>query len=251
MANATVLELLEQSQWVIRGTVLKLRSATMPEVTASANTSVVRVDEVLHGPSQFSDHVGREITLYSEKPKGLAAGRSAVFFTRSWLYGQSLAVVEVGRILQGGDTVVDDIKDAEQTAFDRRLADRIAKATLVVAGEVTDIGSGPELRRPIETEHAPDWARAFVKVSVVLKGKAPDQDQNVAVAFPRSLDELWIDSPKLERGLTGILILQLDQEEKGWPVLRVPGLTALDPLDVQPIEELDRIRRIIEAGGTK
>jgi len=250
MANETVLELLEQSNWVIRGTVQKVGSATLPEVPASANTSVVRVDEVLSGAAQFSDHLGREITLYSDNPRGLAAGRTAVFFTRSWLYGRSLAVVEVGRIPEAkGSTMLDDIKDAEQAAFDRRLEARIAKATVVVAGEVTDMGSGPELRRSIQTEHAPDWAQAFVKVSEVLKGK--DTGPIVAVVFPQSLDELWIDSPKFQRGQSGVLILQLDQDEKGWPVLRVPGLTALDPLDFQPMEALDRVRRMIEAGGTK
>jgi hypothetical protein len=31
----------------------------------------------------------------------------------------------------------------------------------------------------------------------------------------------------------------------------VPGLTALDPLDVQPMEMLDRIRRILTTGGSK
>jgi hypothetical protein len=88
-----------------------------------------------------------------------------------------------------------------------------------------------------------------VKVHEVLKGKAPDQ--GIAVLFPTSLDELWIDSPKFAPGQTGVLILQRNQQEKGWSVLRVPGLTALDPLDVQPVEMLDAIRRIIASGRAK
>jgi hypothetical protein len=250
MTEETILDLLERSDWVIRGTVRKTRATSTPEVAASEHTSVVRVDEVLHGPAQFSDHVGRDITLYSEDAGGLGARRQAVFFTRSWLYGRSLGVIEVGRIVRkGGKTLTDDVRRAEEAAFDRRLGERIARANLVVAGEVVDQGSGPELERPIESEHVPDWAQVYVRVSDVLKGKKPNEI--VPVVYPRSNDELWIDSPKLIRGVVGVLILQENQQEKGWPVLRVPGLTALDPLDLQPIDMLDRIRRIIEAGGNK
>jgi hypothetical protein len=40
-------------------------------------------------------------------------------------------------------------------------------------------------------------------------------------------------------------ILQRDQSEKGFPVLRVAGLTALNPLDVHPVEALPRIRTLL------
>lgn len=250
MASQAVAELLDSSQWVIRGTVRKLGTSAMPEVPASANTSVVRVNEVLHGPQPFLDHVGRDITLFSQDPKGLKVGSSAVFFTRSWLYGQSLAVTEVGRLPgDNPDKMAADIKSAEQAGFERRLGERVTAATLVVVGAVAEIRPGPESRQHVETEHAPEWAEAVIKVHEVLKGKAPDQ--GIAVIFPTSLDELWIDSPKFAPGQTGVLILQRNQQEKGWPVLRVPGLTALHPLDVQPVEVLDTIRKLVASGGTK
>lgn len=248
MANLKVLELLEQSQWVIRGTVQKVGSVSTPEVPASRNTSVVRVDEILQGPVEFSDYLGRDITLYTESPKGLAAGSSAVFFTRSWLYGRGLAVIEVGRIRKG-DKVSDDIAAAAGAIADRRLGERIAKADLVVVGEVMDTKPGPALERPIESEHVPLWWEAFVRVADVLKGQL--EEDTVSVVYPSSRDEMWIEAPKLGPGQAAILILQRDQQEKGWPVLRVPGLTALDPLDYQPVEALDRVRRLIEAGGNR
>jgi hypothetical protein len=244
MPNEQVQELLDRSQWVIEGTVQQVGAVTLPEVQPSAHTFVVHVDEVLHGPPEFQDHKGRQITLYSDQPKGLEAKTSAVFFTRSWLYGRTLAVIEVGRLPKEASPLQDDIEAAAQAAADRRLAARIAKAQLVVVGEVVDLGSGPELRRPVETEHHPEWASAFVKVQDALKGK-PEGD-TLRVVFPRSSDELWTESPKLEQGQRAILILQEDQQEKGWPVLRVPGLTALDPLDVQPPEQLDRVRKLVE-----
>jgi len=64
---------------------------------------------------------------------------------------------------------------------------------------------------------------------------------------PRKNQEGWPDAPKLAPGQSYILILQRNQSEKGWPVLRVPGLTALDPLDVHPPDELERIRRLIRS----
>jgi hypothetical protein len=250
MASNAVAELLDGSQWVILGKVRKLGASTMPEAPASSNTAVVRVTEVLHGPAPFADHVGRDITVVSQDLKGLKVGSSAVFFARSWLYAESLAVIEVGRLSSvNPDKMAADIKGAEQANFERRLGERIAAASVVVVGAVADIRQGPEPRQRVETEHAPEWAEAVVKVHEVLKGKAPDQ--GIAVLFPTSLDELWIDSPKFAPGQTGVLILQRNQEEKGWPVLRVPGLTALDPLDVQPVEMLDAIRKIIASGGAK
>ena len=250
MSITSVTRLLEQSQWVIQGTVRKLAATTMPEVPASDHTFVVRVDGILHGPPAFADHLKRDITVYSDKPARLKTGSKAVFFTRSWMYGRSVAVIEVGRIVdEDRKTMANDIQGAEAALFDRRLGDRLAKAALVVVGRVADNREGPKLRRPIETEHAPVWAEALVDVRELLKGKS-DQ-QRLPVFYPRSTDEMWIESPKLLPGLTAILILQRNQQEKGWPLLRVPGLTALDPLDVQPVEMLDRIRQLLKTGGRK
>ena len=248
MADATVPDLLARSQWVVRATVRELAATTMREVPASPNTLVVQVDKVLHGPREFSDHVGRRITLVSDDPKGLKVGQSAVFFTRSYLYGPTLAVAEVGRISEREDKAVsDEIRQASRDEQDGRLRERIANASLVVAGKVTDVREGVELRRPIETEHHPDWAEAIVEVSDVLKGKPPDR--TVTVVYPRSRDEMWIDSPTFEPGDAVVLILQQDQKEKGWPVLRVPGLTALHPLDRQPITALERVRKLAEGSA--
>jgi hypothetical protein len=244
MPEASVANLLERSEWVVRATVRELGATTMArELPASPNTVVVRVDKVLHGP--FSDHVGHRITLVTEEPKGRKAGQSAVFFTHGLLYGPTLAVAEVGRITDEDDkALTDEIARATRAAEDRRLHERIAKAALVVAGKVTDTQKGGEPERRIETEHHPDWGEAIVEVTDVIKGKPPGHALHVV--YPRSLDEMWIDSPKFEPGDTAVLILQRDQEEKGWPVLRVPGLTALEPLDRQPIEELERVRKLAE-----
>ena len=100
-----------------------------------------------------------------------------------------------------GDPLKDDIEAAAQTAADRRLAARIRKAQLVVVGEVGDVGAGPKLRRPVETEHHPEWATAFVKVHDALKGK-PEGD-TLRVVFPRSSDELLDRIAEARAGTAG------------------------------------------------
>jgi hypothetical protein len=248
MAKPPILELMQGSQWVIRGRVKEVGASNVPEVPASSQVCIVTVDEILHGPPEFTDHLGREVTLYTDHPKGLASGRSAVFFTRSWVYSDSLAVVEVGRISKkNGVNVADEIAAAEGQIKDDRLLGRIRLARMVVAGKVAETRpASKDLRARIETEHDPDWWVALFEVGDVLMGDPPGRV--IEILFAASTDEMWIDSPKFAPGEAALLMLQSDQQEKGWPVLRVPGLTALDPLDRQPLDEIDHIRELIESG---
>jgi hypothetical protein len=243
MANGDIEGWLQQSQWVIQGTVEQTRAATLKSVPVSEHTSVVKVDAILHGPSQLADHRGRHVTLYSEKPEGLTTGQQAIFFTRSWLYGESLAVVEVGRLIGQAKGMHEEITAAGHRISDRQLTERIARAELVIVGKVIETKPLTDRRR-IGTEHDPDWHQADVQVESVEKGKAAANDV-LAIIFANSKDEMWIDSPKFQKGQEGIWILQRNQQEKGWPVLRVAGLTALDPLDFHSKEKLSTIRALI------
>jgi hypothetical protein len=239
-------DLLARSQWVIRGRIAKVGVGATPDVPESANLAVVNVQEILHGPPQFDDHLGRDITLYSEDVQGLRAGRTEVFFTQSWFYGQGLGVVEVGRLdAKASGSIKEEIATAEQSIDDQRLGARLSRAQLVVLGIVAETGPGPRPERDVQTEHHPEWWVAELKVERVIKGKAPDV---LRILFASSTDEMWLESPKAERGQEAVWILQQDQQEKGWPVLRVPGLTALDPLDVQPVDQLERVIRLVEEG---
>lgn len=248
MPVTEVEELLEVSQWVIRGRVGKVGAAATPDVPAPADhLVVVRVQEMLFGPPELGDHVGRDVTLWTENMQGLAAGRTAVFFTRSWFYGQGLGVVEVGRVMtKESPNIREDIATAGQSLADRRLGERLRLARVVVLGSVVETRPGRRPEPDIQTEHHPDWWDADVQVERVIKGKVADK---LVITYPASMDEMWIDAPKPERGQTAIWVLQQDQDEKGWPVLRVPGLTALDSLDVQPPDQLNRVVRLIEGQG--
>lgn len=80
--------------FVFQGTVVAVGAATLPSVSVDDLTAIVRVDQVLRAPEHLEQLVGREITV--QLRKRAAAGDVAVFSADPWLYGDSLAVVEVG-----------------------------------------------------------------------------------------------------------------------------------------------------------
>src|SRR5262249_40917218 len=136
MDAAMVQDLMARSQWVFRATVEAAAATTLRSAPASENTFAVRVDEIMHGPPALADQRGRTITLYSHSPQGLEKGAHAIFFTRSWLYGESIAVVEVGRVEErDAPEMRRDLETAQQLIADQHLLDRIVRADLVIAGK--------------------------------------------------------------------------------------------------------------------
>lgn len=233
-------DLVQGAHFIFIGDVVKLGSSTMPSVTPSASTAVVRVAEVLTLEPMFGGFRGREITVELLQPERL---EKTLFFTNIGVYGTSLDAIEVAHqsAERGPDAIRRDIRAAEVRNVDRAIVQRIARAAIVAAGTVT--GVAPVQRGMPQSEHDPLWAIAFIKVGTYLKGDGPNTLQ---VLFPTSTDEVWIDSPKFKRGDDGVWILQRDQQEKGFPKLRIPGLTALDPLDFQPITALPHLRELLQ-----
>lgn len=241
--------LVQESRFIFNGTVQRLRAATMPAVPVTEGTAIVRVNQVFESPSVFSHLAGSDITVQLTQPARVRVGQQAIFFANGWLYGNSLAVVEVGRISARTDHegLRKQITEANQKAADQNLQRRINVAQFVIVGKVSETRPLQEKARqgPV-TEHDPDWWEAVIEVQSAEKGKL--REKRVTVIFPNSTDEMWIDSPKFRPGQEGIWILQRDQKEKGWPVLRAPGLTALHPLDFHAVNQLDRIRALTQRG---
>jgi hypothetical protein len=122
---------------------------------------------------------------------------------------------------------------------DDTLSRRITSADLVVVGNVTDVRLAQQGRRGPLSEHNPQWSEAVIHIKAVKKGSLLDQD--VTVFFPASFDVVWFMSPKLHVNQESIFILH----RKHIPELNVEGYTALDPLDVQPTDQLDRISLLL------
>jgi hypothetical protein len=101
-ASASLDDLVQGAGFIFIGTVQQLRAATMDAVTETARAAIVKVEALVESPDSLRLYEGRELTLLQREPGGLAVGKRAVFFTRGWFYGATVAVQEVGnREVQG------------------------------------------------------------------------------------------------------------------------------------------------------
>jgi hypothetical protein len=244
-ASESVPDLIQRSHYIFVGRVEEPQSSTMNVLPASERTAVVRVMKVLRTPRTLNNFTGQKITIVLATSAGLKPGQEFVFFTNGQLYGESIAVQEVGRLPNGRDVTVlqRQIRTADTRTGERELTERIAKSVMVVGGQV--VSSQPLVggqRKPI-SEHDPQWQKAVIRVASLIKGKMPES-RLVTVLYPKSKDVMWAGAPRLTQGVSGIFILQRDQREFGPPQFRVPGLTALHPLDLQPNARLELMRRL-------
>jgi hypothetical protein len=235
-----------QSPLVFLGTVLKVGEATDPPFPVDERTAVVQVDRIFRAPQQFQALAG-PVTLETQIGLPVKVGDQAIFCTTSWLYGKSLAVVEVGRLssLEAAGLPA-RIREAEAQAYAAQLRQLAAHAQLIVVGTITGTRPAPGASLHPVGEHDPSWWEASVAVTKVVKGTPP---ADLRVLFPMSADVLWADAPKLQRLSTVLLLLDHDQQVKGMPVQRLPGWTALDPLEVLQPDQLDTIQSLVAAPG--
>ncbi len=242
-------ELVRQSRFIFRGTVTQLGASTIPNMAEGKDLAIVHVDEIYLGPKTLSGFAGKNITVRLRETPPTAVGQQWVFFTVGWLFGQSIAVQEVGRIEFRDDTagvIRQQIAAAIQTIADQDLQRRLARAELVVVGRVTltrSAAAQPQV--PDGSEHDPDLREFVIQVESVEKGSSPS---STAVAlYASSIDVAWFQAPKFKEGQDGIFIL-LRNEIEG---LRVQGLTALDAQDFLSRSELERVRRLLRELGPK
>jgi hypothetical protein len=234
-------DLVDRSGFIFTGIVRRTAAATMPRVTTSDRTAVVQVQEVLRVPRVLGDYTEKQVTVLLQKATSAKRGERTVFFTTSWMFGEGLAVTEVGT-MKPEDGLRGRIADAEARLADRALQARIERASVIVTGKV--LRTRPlEKKTRFVSEHDPKWWEASVEIESIEKGR--HKEDTIPVLFPSSDDEMWIDSPKFREGQEGVWILQRNQQERGAPVFRVPGYTALDPLDYRARVERDRVIKLI------
>src|ERR1051325_10853961 len=88
-------QLARQARFVFKGTVIKLKGATMKEIPVNDRTAVVRVDEIVQAPPALSELTGQEITVQLGGRKKAKTGDQAVFYTNGWVFGESVAVQSI------------------------------------------------------------------------------------------------------------------------------------------------------------
>ena len=237
---------IQKSSYIFVGTVQKTNATTVPLVPASDRTAIVRVEEVLSAPKNLADYSNHDVTVQLREGSTVKAGDRLAFFTNGGMFGASVALVELGHVEVGRDTqgLRRQIAQAFQKKDDEDLRKRIVKSSLIVAGKVKKTGPAKLNERQPLTEHDPQWQEAEIAIETVHKGQL--SARTVPVLFAASTDTMWFRSPKLKEGQDGIFLLHKDSVR--WPGIK-DRYVLVDPLDYQPKEQDDRVKRLLARGA--
>ncbi len=247
--TSSLVDVTRHSSIIFSGTVEKLHAAT-PSVPLAPNTVVVRADDVIRQPRDLINLTGRRLTVRLRGNDKVQEGQRAVFFTNVYSAGASVGVDVVA--IAGDlppDRARDEVVRASDTVLDQDIAARLATADLIITGTVRRVSKLDRDERPT-SEHDPEWAAAEVAVQSVEGGKTPQNAQVVTVFFSSSRDRLFYFWPKLSEGQSGIFILQSNDARLRYARDRsrkMPsGPFVVDRNDVQPIDRLERVRKLIK-----
>jgi hypothetical protein len=256
-------DLARQARFVFKGTVRKLRAATIPDIKDKSGTVIVRVDEIVHAPEEMSYFAGHEITVQLSGKKKVKVGQQAIFYTNGWLFGESIAVVSIGHhsveespaALTVAMTTGDPVKNLATIDMKNRYDD----AQLVVSGRVrsvqlpTDsIAATASAAEPITpfSEHDPMWRDALVDVAAVHKG-SHDQ-KTVTLRFPASQDVMWFKAPKFRPGHEGVFMLQKSEVKEhaaaaadAGTIETAQAYTCMHPADFQALPHADEVNTLL------
>jgi hypothetical protein len=237
----------EKANFVFKGTIKKLKSATMGEVPLSDRTVVVRVDEVIDGPPDLTGFLGQEITVELSGDGAVSVGQKMVFHTTGWMFGASVAVRSVREEAAKSSGMKTSRTGGAGKTADANAAPpaHFSDADLVVSGKVVSVriprDTGARKRTtktpsPI-TEHDPVWREAVIQVDDVLKGEK--KAKRITVRFPDSSDVMFHGVPRFEPGQEGYFMLHKGEATKS-PAGRAQKSKsadtyfALDAQDFQP-----------------
>jgi hypothetical protein len=268
-----------KAKFVFEGTVRKAKATTLKSVAATARTVVVRVDRIIAAPEVLTDFAGQEVTVeLGEGEEAVTPGQAYVFYTDGWIFGEGLAVRSAGheKAVEAASAMAASVHsgDPVRSLESRRAIARAAGADLIVSGRVSAVRlpeaeaqarasmAATTMTEPI-SEHAPIWQEAVIDIDKVHRGK--HKAKQVVVRFPSSTDVRWFRAPKFQAGQEGVFLLHEPEAEakvKARPKAKARGVaaaaraeaatkpgeyTALDPADVQPLDELERIMAATKA----
>jgi hypothetical protein len=256
-------KLAREARFVFKGTVRKLKAATIPDIKDKSSTVIVTVDEIIHAPEEMSYFGGHEITVQISGKKQVKVGQQAIFYTNAWLFGDSIAVVSLGHhtveevpaALAVAMTTGDPVKNLATVD----MKNRYESAQLVVSGRVRSVqlpadsisklASAAEPITPF-SEHDPMWHEAIVDVATVHKG-SHDQ-KRVTLRFPASQDVMWFKAPKFRPGHEGVFMLQKSKVKEhalsaaaAGTIETTEAYTCMDPADFQAVPHAEEVNTLL------
>jgi hypothetical protein len=259
VAKPTVKELLASSSLAFTGSVESVGTSPVAGLDVDDRTVVVRVDELLREPPRMRIPVGsRVVVQLSPKLPKLAAGDSATFFANGLIYGENVAVSEVGRaplaatsgpasLVAGFAAPVSPVEAAMAELRQDEVAEHAAAADAVIRGHVVGLAHVPKEGPP--GEHDADWWIAPLEVDLLARGKlaaGAEVGGTVSVLYANSLDVSWRDRPKPKAGQAGLWLLHKTSGE----LRTLAPFQLIHPIDLQPSIQLDLLRERGLAAGT-
>ena len=283
-ASQSKRETVPKPTFVFKGTIKKLKSATMKDVPVNERTTVVTVDQIIEAPPGLADYNGQDITVQLSGRAKVSVGQEMIFHTIGWMYGDSIAVQALTQesVKSSHAAMLASGADPAELHAQRRARERFDRADLVVSGKVIAVRLPAETARGLRgasavasdqmpggpvSEHDPKWREAVVEIAGLHKGKQPGKQ--VVVRFPASTDVMWYGAPKFHPGQQGYFMLHKTEVEKpkrkqakkrGKRAVAAAAETedvgtkayaALDPMDFQPYHEPGGIKTIIESEAMK
>jgi hypothetical protein len=239
VAAADVARLSRRSGFVFAGEIERTNASTVALVRPTKEIAVVRVREVLKAPADFGERKGERVTVRLGAPA--RKGQRAVFFTVGWVSGDGLAVQEIGR--QPATDVgtmrgqMDETEERDELAALRK---RVGAAEAVIVGKVAGTQPFGGKEEPPSSEHDPRWRTAVVVVERTEKGR-PKEGERLGLAYASSDDVMWFRAPKPVQGERAVFLAhrrRLEERDE-------TALAIVEPLDMLPVAELDRIRSVM------
>jgi len=245
MGSSTPVSLAELAAWarearfVFTGVVEQIGSLLQDFLPAGPKTAVIRVERVHHSTRPLSKCAGHQVTVRFRDAEALAVGKRLVFFTNPILYGETIAVDEVGHVDAPDDPGI--IERVVQDKVERGLAEHLGKADAVVQGRVVSLTSAPTAAAERRSRRDPNWWIAVIQVIRTLKGEVTDE---ISVRYPNGRYSPWHRSPKPLRGQEAIWVLHRDGLEVGGV-----SLALRHPLDVHPAgqAEIECVGRLLQS----
>ncbi len=253
-------DLMRQSSIVFVGTVTGLGASTLADLPPSPRTIVVQVDQVIDKPPVVALVAGNRVSIFVKRPGAIRQGTRAVFYTNGALFGQTLAVEELGHeelTASGGVAMASSEPVGGNPTGEKSATEEAARLEAAKAASAVFVGRVKQIQMPTATalitpkprftEHDPMWREAVVEVINPVKGVSSGEEK--VVRFSASMDVAWYQAPKLQVGQVNTFIIDEDTVSGAPRALLagvdVPAYVAITPQSIAPVEEAERLRALL------